>query len=368
MNSRRGQRMVWWWPVIAIGFFVLASIYGVGYSFRASPFGVMLAVGLLPVLFGTVFAAVYHSEIIAIRTGEPYGTLVLTVAVTIIEVALITSVMAAADGKATLARDSVFAVVMLVCNGLVGACIVIGGLRYHEQSFRVSGAGSYLMVLMTLAVLTLVLPNYTQAVPGPYYSAAQLVFVSVATVALYAAFLYIQTVRHRDHFIVEQDTDTVDSTHDQVSDRDVMASSIFLLLSLIIVVLLAKKFAAVVDVGLTLIGAPAGVAGLLVALLVLLPEAIAAVTAARRDQLQKSINLALGSSLATIGLTVPAVAAVSMMTGHGLVLGLDQKDTVLLVLTFAVSLLTFATGRTNILSGFVHLVLMATFAFLVFVP
>ncbi len=168
MHSTQGQRMVWCWPVIGLVFFVFASIYGVGGTFRASPLGLILAVGLLPVLFGTVFAAVHHSEVIALRTGEPYGTLLLTVAVTIIELALIMSIMAA-GGKATLARDSVFAVVMLVCNGLVGLCIVIGGLHYREQSFRVSGAGSYLMVLMTLAVLTLVLPNYTSTVPGPYY-------------------------------------------------------------------------------------------------------------------------------------------------------------------------------------------------------
>ena len=190
----------------------------------------------------------------------------------------------------------------------------------------------------------------------------------MTTMALYAAFLYIQTVRHRDHFIVERDDVEVDASHAPPSNNAVAASSLVLLLSLVVVVLLAKKFAAVLGVALAAVGAPSGVAGVVVALLVLLPEAIAAVAAARRDHLQKSINLALGSSLATIGLTVPAVAAVSIATGHGLVLGLDQKEMVLLVLTFAVSLLTFATGRTNILSGFVHLVLMATFAFLVFVP
>jgi Ca2+:H+ antiporter len=358
---------VWWWPVMALAVFALATVYGVGATFKPSPLGVILATALLPVLFGTVFAAVYHSEVIAVRTGEPYGTLVLTGAVTVIEVALITSVMAAGHGSATLARDSVFAVVMLVCNGLVGLCIVIGGLRYHEQSFRVSGAGSYLMVVMTLAILTLVLPDYTSSVTGPYYSTAQMIFVSIATIALYATFLYIQTVRHRDYFILELDDPGVAHGNPQ-SELTVAASAFFLLLSLAVIVLLAKKFAAVLEVALAFAKAPTAVGGIIVALLVLLPEAIAAVTAARRNQLQKSINLALGSTLATIGLTVPAVAVVSVGFGQGIALGLDQKDTVLLVLTFAVSLLTFATGRTNILAGFVHLVLLATFLFLVFAP
>ena len=367
MTGRTSRRLVWWWPVLALAFFGLASLYGVGAAFRPSLLGVILAAALLPVLFGTVFAAVYHSEVIAVRTGEPYGTLVLTVAVTVIEVALITSVMATGHGSATLARDSVFAVVMLVCNGLVGLCIVIGGLRYHEQSFRVSGAGSYLMVVMTLAILTLVLPDYTSSVTGPYYSTAQIIFVSVATLALYATFLYIQTVRHRDYFILE--IDDAGASHGTFqSEKAVAASTLFLLLSLTVIVLLAKKFAAVLGVALEFTKAPSAVGGIIVALLVLLPEAMAAVTAARRNQLQKSINLALGSTLATIGLTVPAVAAVSISIGQGIALGLDQKDIVLLVLTFAVSLLTFATGRTNILAGFVHLVLLATFIFLVFAP
>jgi Ca2+:H+ antiporter len=360
--------MMWVWPVVALAFFVVASIFGAGASFQDSAVGVAFAVGLVPVLFGAVFAAVYHSEVIAHRTGEPYGTLMLTASVTIIEVALITSVMAGGDGSPTLARDSVFAVVMIVCNGLVGLCIVIGGLRYREQSFRVTGAGAYLMVLMALAVLTLVLPNYTYTVPGPFYSTAQLAYVSFATIALFGVFLYIQTVRHRDYFVADIVQGETSAEEPALSSRAVAASVLFLLMSLAGVILLAKKFAAVLEVALANAGAPASVAGVLVALLVLLPEALAAVTAARRDQLQKSINLALGSSLATIGLTVPAVAAVSIALDRRLTVGIEGKDVVLLALTFAVSLLTFATGRTNILSGFVHLVLFVTFCFFVFLP
>jgi Ca2+:H+ antiporter len=360
--------MMWLWPVVALAFYVVASVFGVGQSFQSSTLGVAFAVALVPVLFGAVFAAVYHSEVIAKRAGEPYGTLVLTVAVTIIEVALITSVMAAGHGSPTLARDSVFAVVMIVCNGLVGLCIVIGGLRYREQSFRVTGAGAYLMVLMSLAVLTLVLPNYTYTVPGPFYSTAQLAYVSFATIALYAVFLYIQTVRHRDYFIVDSIHGEPHADELAPTGRAVAASALFLLVSLASVILLAEKFAVMLEGALADAGAPSSVAGVLVALLVLLPEGLAAIAAARRDHLQKSINLALGSSLATIGLTVPAVAVVSIAINRGLTLGIEPKDTVLLTLTFAVSLLTFATGRTNILSGFVHLVLFATFCFFVFLP
>ncbi len=368
MRRRVGPAMVWAFPIVAAAFFALASLLGAGGAFVASPLGVALALALVPVLFGTVFAAVHHSEIIAHRIGEPYGTLVLTGAVTVIEVALITSIMIGSEGSSTLARDLVFAVIMIVCNGLVGLCIVIGGMHYREQTFRVTGAGAYLIVLMALAVLTLVLPNHTRAVPGPVFSTGQLVFVAAATIALYAVFLYIQTVRHRDYFVAELDEDAAGPQGHGPSNRAIAASVAFLLFSLIAVILLAKKFAAVLDVGLARAEAPAAVAGVVLALLVLLPEGLAAIQAARRDQLQKSINLALGSSLATIGLTIPAVAAANIMIGKELVLGLDAKDTVLLALTFGISLLTFATGRTNILSGFVHLVLFATFAFLTFVP
>ena len=360
--------IAWVMPIVAALFYVLVSLAGVGQSFNPSPLGLVLAGALLPVLFGAVFAAVHHAEVIAHRTGEPYGTLILTAAVTIIEVALITSIMMSGEGSPELARDAVFAVVMIVCNGLVGLCIIIGGLHHREQSFRITGANSYLMVLMTLATLTLVLPNYTLSVPGPVYSPLQIMFVSAATIVLYAAFLYIQTVRHRDYFVEPAAKAAGGAPGPHTSNGQVLASGVFLLLSLSVVVLLAKKFAAVIDVGVARSGAPPVVIGVLIALLVLLPEATAALRAARQDQLQKSINLALGSSLATIGLTIPAVAAANLVLQKSLVLGLEAKDSVLLVLTFGVSILTFATGRTNILSGFVHLVLFATYVFLLFAP
>src|SRR6202030_1165057 len=288
--------------------------------------------------FGTVFAAVHHAEVIAERIGEPYGTLLLTLAVTIIEVALIATIMLGEQGETTLARDTVFAVVMIVCNGLVGICILAGGLRYREQDIQVSGSSLYLSVLSVLATITLILPNYTLTTPGPVFSASQLGFVSVVTILLYGVFLYTQTVRHRDYFVAG----TADAGHagPQVSNRVIIVSAVLLLVSLLAVVLLAKKFSQVVDAGAALIGAPPAFAGILVALLILMPEGVAAIAAARRNDLQKSINLALGSSLATIGLTIPAVAVAAYELDKQLVLGLSAQDMVLLALTLLLSLLT----------------------------
>jgi Ca2+:H+ antiporter len=265
-----------------------------------------------------------------------------------------------------LARDTVFAVVMIVCNGLVGICILAGGLRYREQDVQVSGANLYLSVLFVMATITLIMPNYTMTTPGPIYSASQLRFVSVVTLLLYGVFLYTQTVRHRDYFISESAGFAHDGT--LTSNRMLGLSVVLLLVSLLAVVLLAKKFSLVVDAGTALVGAPPAFAGVLVALLILLPESVAAVGAARKNDLQKSINLALGSSLATIGLTIPAVAVAAWALDKQLVLGLDAPSMVLLGLTFVLSMLTFGTGRTNILFGLVHVVVFAVFVFLVFVP
>lgn len=360
----------WAFPLAALTLFAVASSVGSGTGFDPSPVGLGIAAVLVPVLFGTVFAAVHHAEAIAHRVGEPYGTLVLSLAVTVIEVSLIVSLMLGEGGSSALARDTVLAVFMIVCNGLVGGCILIGGLRYHEQSFRVTGASAYLAVLAPLAVLTLVLPNHTLAAPGPLFAAAQLAFVSAVTLALYGVFLYIQTIRHREYFVVHGSaTATPGAAPDEAAPATgLVVSSLLLLASLTGVIILAKKFAAVIDVGLARVGAPPGATGVILAVLILLPEGVAAVQAARRNELQTSLNLALGSSLATIGLTVPAVAAVSLLLDKRLVLGLDAKDVVLLALTIVVSLLTFGTGRTNVLFGFVHLVLFATWVFLVFVP
>ncbi|WP_422001782.1 calcium:proton antiporter [Reyranella sp.] len=321
-------------------------------------------VGLL-LLLGVVFACVHHADVIAHRTGEPYGTLVLTVAVTVIEVSLILSIMLAGQGQPSLARETVFAVIMVVCNGVVGLCLIVGGLRYGEQGFRLPGASAYLVVLMPLATLTLILPAYTTSEPGPYYTPGQLGFVALATVLLYGVFLYVQTVRHRDYFLSDQGPDP-DGT--APGPRQLLESVGLLLVGLVAVVLLAKGVAGAIEGAVVGIGAPIEAVGLLVALLVLLPETVSALGAARRNELQKSLNLALGSSLATIGLTIPAVTLIALPLRVPLELGLDTADTVLLVLTFAISLVTFGGGRTNILPGFVHLVLFVVYVFLVFVP
>ena len=357
-------RSAWIFPALAVSFFAADTALGV--SFTPSVAGLAFAVVLLAILFGTVFAAVYHAELIAERIGEPYGTLLLTLAVTIIEVALIATIMLGEKDVPTLARDTVFAVVMIVCNGLVGICILAGGLRYREQDVQVTGSSLFLSVLIVLATITLILPNYTQSTPGPVYSAGQLGFVSVVTVILYGVFLYTQAIRHRDYFISEAAGLADDGTH--ASNRMLVLSIALLLVSLLAVVLLAKKFSLVVDFATASIGAPPAFAGVLVALLILLPESLAAIAAARKNDLQKTINLALGSSLATIGLTIPAVAVAAYALDKQLVLGLNPQEMVLLVLTFVLSMLTFGTGRTNILFGLVHLVVFAVFVFLVFVP
>jgi len=357
-------RSAWIFPALAVLFF--AGVTALGFTFTPSATGLAFVAALLVILFGTVFAAVHHAEVIAERIGEPYGTLLLTLSVTVIEVALIASIMLGDKPVPELARDTVFAVVMIVCNGLVGICILAGGLRYREQDVQVTGSGLYLSVLIVLATITLIMPNYTQTAPGPIYSAGQLGFVSVVTVLLYGVFLYTQTVRHRDYFIGGSGGLADDGI--LTSNRLLGLSIALLLVSLLAVVLLAKKFSLVVDFATALVGAPPAFAGVLVALLILLPESVAAISAARNNDLQKSINLALGSSIATIGLTVPAVAVAAYALDKRLVLGLNSEEMVLLVLTFIVSMLTFATGRTNILFGLVHLVVFAVFVFMVFVP
>jgi len=345
----------------------LAVTWAAGATAMSEALGAVVSLAGLGVLLAVVFAAVHHADVIAHRTGEPYGTLVLTVAVTVIEVALILSIMLAGKGQPGLARETVYAVIMVVCNGVVGLCLVVGGLRHGEQGFRLPGINAYLVVLMPLATLTLILPTYTTSAPGAYYSTAQLGFVSVATLALYAVFLYVQTVRHRDYFL----SDLGDGAEDlgvAPAPRQVWESVILLVIGLVAVVLLAKGVAGSIETMVLELGAPTEAVGLLVALLVLMPETLAALRAARRNELQKSLNLALGSSLATIGLTIPAVSLLAMVLNQPLELGIDQHDTALLVLTFGVSLVTFVGGRTNILPGFVHLVLFAVFVFMIFVP
>lgn len=310
----------------------------------------------------SVFAAVHHAEVVAHRVGEPLGTLVLAVAVTIIEVALIVSVMlSSGPEKFGLARDTVFAAVMIVCNGIVGLCLLLGGMRHGEQDFRVSGANAALSVLASLSVLTLVMPNYLSAVPGPVLSNAQLAFAGTSSLVLYGVFVFIQTIRHRDYFLAGGD----ESVHaPPPSGRVALASSLALLACLVAVVLLAKLLSPAVEHAVAAAGAPQAVVGIVIAALVLLPEGMAAARAAHANRLQTSLNLALGSALASIGLTIPTVAAVFVWTKRPLALGIGGMETVLLALTLLVSTLTLATGRTTILQGTVHLSVFAAYLFL----
>ena len=320
-------------------------------------------------LMAVVVAAVHHAEVVAHRVGEPFGTLVLALAITVIEVALVVSMMLAGGAeKAALARDSVYAAVMIICTGVIGACVLAGALRHREQSFRIEGAGPALAALVTLSVLVLVLPVFTTSAPGPRYSTAQLAFAALASLSLWAVFVFVQTVRHRDYFLPSEAA-ADESVHAAPPTlRQAWVSFALLVVSLVAVVGLAKTLSPAIEAAVDAVGAPQAVIGVAIAALVLLPEAFAAVRAALADRLQTSMNLALGSALACIGLTIPAVALASVLLDLPLVLGLDAKDCVLLALAFVVSTITLGTGRTHLMQGAVHLVIFAAFLFLTLVP
>jgi Ca2+:H+ antiporter len=317
------------------------------------------------VLAGAVLAAVHHAEVVAHRVGEPFGSLVLAVAVTIIEVALIVTLMVdGGDKSSTLARDTVFAAVMITCNGIVGLCLLVTSLRHGLAVFNAEGTGAALATVATLATLSLVLPTFTTSKPGPEFSSAQLTFAALASLVLYGLFVSTQTVRHRDYFLPITRQGVVidgDDHADRPSARTAAVSLALLGLALVGVVGLAKGVSPTIESGVDAAGMPQAVVGVIIALLVLLPETIAALRSARRDRVQTSLNLALGSAMASIGLTVPAVALASIWLSGPLVLGLDSLHMVLLALTVVVSSLTVVPGRATPLQGGVHLVLFAAY-------
>ena len=320
-------------------------------------------------LFAGVFAAVFHAEVVAHRVGEPYGTLVLAVAITAIEVALIVSLMVAGGEAASgLARDTVYAALMIILNGILGLCLLAGGARHREQSFGQHGVSAALATLTAIAMLTMVLPNYTTTTPGPAYSDSQLAFIAIVSIVLYAAFVLMQTVRHRDYFLPDGATGD-DALPAAPPPAGLVGISAALLLACLGgVVLLAKSLAPTLEAAVAAAGAPQALVGVIIAAMVLLPEAIAAYQAARANRLQTSLNLALGSALAGIGMTIPAVAIVSRVTGQALTLGIDAKSTVLLVLSIFVATLSLGTGRTTVMQGAVHLVIFAVYLFTTIVP
>jgi Ca2+:H+ antiporter len=357
-SSSRAPLPAWSWvfPLASAG--LLAAFYGAG-GWMALP--------MAAVLGGTVFAAVHHAEVVAARVGEPFGTLILAVAVTVIEVALIVSLMISdPQGQAALARDTLFAAVMIVLNLLVGLCLLLGGARHHEQGFQARSASAFLSVAVVLAVLVLVLPNTTTSANGPYLTGSQMAFVAVAALGLYLTFVFVQTLRHRDYFLPEDDSEGAHAAPPSL--RATWIALGLLGLSLVAVVLMAKSLTPTVTQALGAVGAPVAAVGVIIASLILMPESVAALRAARANRLQTALNLALGSVLACIGLTVPCVVAVALLLGQPLILGLEPSGMVLLAATFMVSILTLGAGRTTVLQGAVHLTLGLAWLFLVFVP
>ena len=353
-------------PVWTIAFPAFAWIAFAG--LLAGPggwYGWLLAVALL----GSVVAAVHHAEVVAHRVREPYGTLALAIAITVIEVGLIVTLMLA-GGPATsaLARDTVFAAVMIILNGMLGLCMLLGASRHHEQTFSLDGVSAALATLAAIVVLTLVLPNYTLTTPGPMYSGSQLAFVAVVSLVLYCTFVLVQAVRHRDYFLPAPGGAADDEHASPPSVRTALISLVLMLACLGAVVLLGKALAPAIEVLVARAGAPQALVGVIIAAVVLMPESLAAVRAARANRLQTSLNLALGSALASIGLTIPAVAIVSLATGWTLPLGIDMKSTVLLLLSLMVATLSLGTGRTTVLHGTIHLVVFAIYLFLTIVP
>jgi len=334
----------------------------------AHPAGLILSATLL---IASVIAAVHHAEVVAHRVGEPFGTLILAVCVTVIEVALIVTVMlSGSDGSEYIARDAVFAAIMIVVNGVVGLAILIGGVRHHELSFRIEGSNSALTVLAALATLTLVLPSFTISSGGPTYTNSQLVFAGLSSLVLYATFVFVQTVRHRDYFLPVEPAQMCDRrVHAPApSSSKAIRSGILLVIALLAVVGLAKALSPMIESGVAAAGAPKAIVGIIIAALVLAPESVAAIRAALANRLQTSFNLALGSALASIGLTIPTVAVLSIWLDLPLSLGVNSVSLILLALTLLSGVITLATGKTAVLQGAVHLVIFMAYLFLTLVP
>jgi Ca2+:H+ antiporter len=333
------------------------------------PMGSLLAVICLLTLAGTVVCSVHHAEVVAHRVGEPFGTLVLALAVTIIEVALIVSIMLSGGPEtAAVPRDTVFSAIMIICNGLIGLCLLIGGIRYREQSFNIGGANAALATLIALTTLSLVLPTFTTSSAGLTYSPSQLVFAAIASLVLWGMFVFVQTIRHRSHFLPVASSEDEKTYATPPTNRQTWGSFGFLNLGLVVVVGLAKMLSPSIEAAVLRAGAPQATIGVLIAVLVLLPETMAAIRAAMANRLQTSLNLALGSALASIGLTIPAVALTSLLLEVPLQLGLQAKDLVLLTLTFLVTSITLVTGRTSVMQGAIHVVIFAAFLFLTLIP
>lgn len=350
-----------WYNLIPI----LAGLFYLAGGLRETPITNVIGAALL---FASVLAAVHHAEVVAHKVGEPYGTIILAICITVLEVGLIvTFMLSGGEGALTYARDTVFAAVMIILNGILGICILVGGVKYKEQFFMRSSATTYLVSLVSIVVLTLILPNYTSSVRGPFYTEAQLVFVSVACLVIYGAFLMVQTVRHRNFFVVEEENKTVHEA-DPPSLATTILSLVLLIVCLAVVIFMAKGLSPAIEDFVQSIGAPHALVGVIIAMVVLLPEGLAAIRAARNNQIQSSINLGLGSALASLGLTIPVVSVVCIIYDIPFVLGLDLKSIILLALSICVVMLSLSRGKTNMLYGIVLLVILASYIFTVIVP
>lgn len=318
-------------------------------------------------LIFSVMSAVHHSEIVAHKVGEPYGTIILAIAITVIEVSIIISLMmSGGDEAVSLARDTVYSATMVILNGIVGLCLFIGGMKHHEQKFSKHSATIALVSLISIIVFTLVIPTFTESVHGSYYSTPQLIFASISCLVIYGFFLFAQTSRHREYFLSSEDGENRNSI--VISNKKMTVSLVFLVLSLAIVVLLAKTLSPTIESIIISYNLPLTLVGVVIAVIILLPEAIAAVNAARKDKLQTSLNLSLGSALASIGLTIPSVAIVCIMYDIKIILGLDIKSIILMGLSVFTVMLSLASGRTNLVYGVVLLVNLFAFIFLIIYP
>ncbi len=371
-KSEARSREPWWceWPLALAVFTLTFALLGKGWIATALGQPVMLIV-LLAIICSVILAAaiaiVRHADVLAHRLGEPAGTLLLTLAITGLEVAMVAFVMSTGADKPTLARDTMFAVVMLVLNGFLGLALLLGGLRHHEQRYNLQSANAFLVMILPLTVLGLILPDYTRSTPGPTLSTFQMIFLSVMSIGIYGVFLFVQNWRHRGFFMAPEEAAEAaapELVHDSL--HSTLYHAVMLGFYGLPLVLLAKQMAAPLDAVVLKFGAPPALSGFIMALLVLTPESIAAIRAALANHLQRSVNILLGSVLASIGLTIPLVITVSLVTGRALVLGVDAVDTVLLVLTLLTSILTFSLPRTNVLLGCVHLLLFGAYLMLMF--
>ena len=325
-------------------------------------------VWLFAVILWSAMCVVRHADCLAIKLGEPYGTLILTLSAVSIEVVMISTAMLHGANNPTLGRDAIFAVIMIALNGLVGLSLMLGGLRYREQHYNIQGVNAYLNVIMALAVLGLVLPNFTTSTSGPTFSTEQGIFFAAVSLLLYAIFLLIQTLRHRGYFLDVKETATTHSPHHLARVRSTSFHALMLLLYLAAVIFLAEKFAIPLDNSIEQFHMPQAFGGAVIAALVLSPEGLGGITASLQNQLQRSINILFGSVLATIGLTIPAVLMIGLLTKRSVALGLEGGNLPLLLLTLAVSVVTFTSRKTNVLQGCIHLLLFAVFVLLIFAP